>query len=233
MKIIEREPTSRRFRDKSGTVNQHGVKVLRLRGWGVKENGEASNLCVYECECPRCHKTMDVWGNLINRVRHCGCGPLHVRWEQYKFPVTRRYWVAFRKQMARIWKDDYFVFLQDVGEMQPRESLLPLNPTGWERVGPGNFVRYISSSDHPIPRSAPLWVASRSDAEPMLCTLSGLAHLAHISRQAAHQKSPLVVIEQVREIGWNVQALRDWHYQNIGKTLTATFHERPEEEIAQ
>ena len=223
MQIIERTATSKRFRDKSGTVNKHGVKVIRLLGWGVKENGDPSHIAVYECECPLCQKRWSVWGNILDRPRHCGCGPHHVVFQKFRFPVTRRYWCMWRKKMCRAWRLDYFLFLEAVGEMQPHEILIPRRPGGWESVGPGNFVRYMPSNSHPVPMSTLLWVVSREGYDSQLCTRTGMGVVLGISRQAAHQMSPIKLVQRIRDLGWTVETVAQWDDSHPGEILRAAM----------
>lgn len=229
MDVIERGPRKANFRDLSGTVNSHGVDVLRLLGWGKKADGSVSPICVYECRCPLCGNTMKVWGNLVARTRHCGCAAHQARLQRHEMRPIRQYWFRSKNTLLCQEWQDYQVFLADVRQMQPHEILIHKDRTESrvgspdDRLGPQTYVRLMPSPSRPIHDSSPVWVVSHPEAgmDPRLCTASGVASLLRITRQAAHQHKPETLTTKLLAAGFTVQTIAQWAELNPDQILYA------------
>ena len=129
-----------KFRDRSGTKNDHGVKFLRPLG---KFKGGAGYVA-WECECPYCQTVFVIASNSCKKQQSCGCNrannagrPRKTNAERYHRSIMR-----LRHEVCSQWKDlptflrfcELIKFRQDQSDerrMVCRDHEKPLGPDNY------------------------------------------------------------------------------------------------------
>ena len=170
MDIEKRQPVAgSRFKDRSGTVTKHGVKVLSFSGF-------SGPFSVWHCLCPLCGDEFDVYQTALGTQRSCGyeCRGRSLR---HTSPKLHGIWTRLRSTggICPEWFDDWRAMLDAVGPLSDTQTLVLIDPA--KPLGPGNFaVRPLRDHGKPVAD----W-----HGEPV--TVKRAAEILGITRQRAAQ----------------------------------------------
>jgi len=135
MDIDRRQPTGTRFRDRSGDVTPHGIKILDFAGFSGK-------FSVWRCLCPKCGDEFDMVQTAFARQKTCGrrCPGVVTKSGQCRRLYNRWNHLRHLGRLSPEWSDWDAIFAA-VGPLQTADgkllSLIPIDPS--KPVGPDNF----------------------------------------------------------------------------------------------
>ena len=163
---------SKKFIDRAGTTNPHGVKFLEFKGFVKNRRGEFTSFGAWEVECPLCQKHFEVWSTAFNRVEHCGCGR-----KRYSEPMRKLklFWANMRNsdQCCAEWKN-WDTFYAAVPEIPDHMQMF--RPDHRRPLGPDNFLlgRKIKNCR---------WINRIWISHDQILMISDVAYLLGCSRQ--------------------------------------------------
>ena len=127
---------SKKFIDRTGQTNPHGVKFLEFRGFAANGRNEGTSFGAWLVECPHCLKQFEAWSTSFVRIKHCGC-----HFGKYHGPLRplRHFWAAMIasnscSQEFRSWE----TFISHVPEIPKGMQLF--RPDDTRPLGPDNFI---------------------------------------------------------------------------------------------
>jgi transposase-like protein len=191
MQVFTRSP-GKKFKDRTGEVTPHGLKIIRFLGFGITESGKKTSFSVYDVECPHCGSTSQMWGNGLSRNKSCGCKTnkqpqiyhaMKRKWNSLSKSRSLcdhwQVWENFQSDLSDAWFDGAKIFAKDVS--------LPISP--------GNYILMHSDICGLNSRAFGFKVTIGS----RVFTFSESARVLGVSRQAVHQMSKESLIHQLTE----------------------------------
>ena len=130
MKLVKREPIGDRFRDRSGEITEHGIRVVGFSGFH-------GPFTVWRCICPKCSNEFDVIQTALTRQKSCGKSCPGNVGKSRQSPKLWRTWDRLKRSgnLAAEWHE-WNAILDAVGHLEGK-TLLAIDPG--KPIGPSNF----------------------------------------------------------------------------------------------
>jgi len=181
VKTINRERhmdvRSKKWLDRTGTTNEHGVKFLEFRGFCQDASGVRTSFGAWIIECPRCNRQKEIWSTRCETTQHCGCGR-----SKFRDKKLRVFWHAMIASTHcgedwKVWEN----FTRDVPEIPDGMQLY--RPDHRKPLGPDNFILGPK-------RPHCLWITRIWRSHGRILTVSDIQKLLNCSRQNVWSLKP-------------------------------------------